>query len=148
MKKLNTVLSNDQSLHALTHQVEQKLLIQQWWQSVLPPELLHHCSASHIKDNTLFIIAGNAAVATKIKFLHASLLNKLENSQKTHKNLSNCKVTAIKVKVQVKSTPTKKAKRVPSLNTTNASHLLALSQTLAGSELAHVLTRLAKKSKK
>lgn len=146
MKKLQAVFNHDGALQSLNHQAQQKMLIEQWWRSVLPPELVPLCNANHMSNHTLVVFAHHAAAAAKINFLQASLLNALKNLQKSHPFETMDKVTAIKVKVQVKSTKYNKTKPKPTLNQENAQHLLQLSQSLAESDLAITLNKLAKRA--
>jgi hypothetical protein len=69
----------------------------------------------------------------------------LENCRQQDNNFSQCKVTAIKVKVQVKSTIRPKQTRAITLSSTAAQQLNQLAEQLGESKLATILSRLASK---
>jgi hypothetical protein len=148
MKKLNVVFNSDNNINAFTKLATHKALVSELWYTAIPQELKECTQASQLKDGTLYVVAHFASAASKIKFLEASLLNALENSQKMHANLIPTKVTAIKVKVQVKSATVTKQKHLPTLNATNAEHLLSLSKRIEGTPLAVILNSLVSKAKK
>ena len=96
-------------------------------------------------NGQLTVYAHSAIVANKIKLTLANLLTQLQNLQQTDPNFRECKVTAIVVKVQVKSQPQMpaKPKRKPSENGANSLKKLALD--LGESALSIKLNSIAEK---
>ncbi|HWU82788.1 MAG TPA: DUF721 domain-containing protein, partial [Methylophilaceae bacterium] len=78
------------------------------------------------------------AVAAKIKLLLPSLLTKLQKR--------GIEVTAIRVRVQVKSEPQPKAKIQRKISAKGASRLASLAKELEGSALGEVLERLSRRT--
>lgn len=145
MLKLTTLFGQHAQLSALTEQLHAKTRIHQFWQSAAPAELANLSTAYSLEDTVLYVAAHQTLVASKIKMLQASLLKALENSQRNNPQFSQCKVTAIKVKVQVKSSPRPRAKRVIPISASSAQHLHAFAEQMAGSPLGDALKKLASK---
>ncbi len=93
--------------------------------------------ASSIKNQQLNLYASNNAVAAKIKLCIPSLLIQLEKQ--------GCEVTAIRVKVQVKSSPQAQPKAIKKLSQLAANKLDGLAKKLHGTDLGDALARLASK---
>lgn len=146
MHKLNAIFGQHNQLNQLAQQAEEKALIHAFWQTAAPDFLARHTNASILKDGVLTVFVNNASVASKIKLMQASLLKALENSQKTFDQFKLCKVTVIKVKVQVKSTPAPRTKRVIKLSSSGAQHLNRYANAIAGTPLGDILKKLAAKS--
>lgn len=145
MFKINTVLGQDQTLTKLQQRVDAMALVNEFWQSAAPKLLSEQSVAHQLQDGMLTVLANNAAVASKIKLSQASLLKALKNSQESYAEFSLCKVTAISVKVQVKSSPRAPTKRMIKLSATGAQHLNALAVQMGDSRLAGILKKLAAK---
>lgn len=143
MLKLNAIVSKDTRLSAYAKQVRNQSLLQQFWQSAAPKDIALNSTANDLKNETLHITTPQAIVASKIKVLHASLLKALENSRNTHQHFNLYKVTAIKVKVQVKSTPKPLPSRLIPISATSAQHIRALADKLAGTPLGDALKKLS-----
>ena len=145
MFKINAVLDQDQTLSKLQHRVNAMALVNEFWQSAAPKLLSEQSVAHQLQDGMLTVLANNAAVASKIKLTQASLLKALKNSHESYAEFSLCKVTAISVKVQVKSTPRPRVLRTIKLSATGAQHLNALATQMGDSPLSTILKKLADK---
>lgn len=116
-------------------------IAQKTWEAIAPDNLANISKAVTIKNNQLYIVTQHNAVASKIKFLTPSLLNKLEKL--------NIEVTAIQVKVQVKSVEPTKPKVQKTLSKSAAKNLNQLAETLEDdSPLAKVLVKLVTNANK
>lgn len=146
MHKLNAIFGQHNQLNQLTQQAREKALINAFWQTAVPDFLASYTNANVLNDGVLTVFATNASVASKIKLMQASLLKALENSQKTFDQFKHCKVTVIKVKVQVKSTPAPRTKRVIKLSLSGAQHLNRYASAIEGTPLGDILKKLASKS--
>ncbi|MDO8960629.1 MAG: DciA family protein [Methylophilus sp.] len=145
MHQFNALFGQHDQLHQLAQHARANALINELWQSSAP-DLASCSSALHLKDGVLTVSVINASVATKIKLTQASLLKALENSQKKIAEFKLCKVTLIKVKVQVKSTPKTRPKRPIKLSSSGAQQLNQYADSIAGTPLGDILKKLASKS--
>jgi hypothetical protein len=145
MHKFNALLGQHDQLNQLSLQARANALINEFWQTSVPDYLASASSANHLEDGVLSVFAANASVASKIKLTQASLLKALENSQKTLSHFKHCKVTLIRVKVQVKSTPRPRPKRAIKMSSTGAQHLNQYADSIAGTPLGDILKKLAAK---
>ena len=153
MRKINTLLSqpydrshDNNQFSQLTKQAHAHLTLQQFWQAAVPAVMGENSFASSLTNGQLTILAGSAIVANKIKLTQASLLTQLQNLQNGNQAFRECKVTAIVVKVQVKSRP-KPVIKVPRLLSRHASNSLKqLAECLGDSPLATKLKALADKN--
>lgn len=148
MDKLSSLLNNSSAfsglpLRILAQRAQSHQKLQTLWQSVLPKELAHFSAAQTLSGEKLTVIAYSAGAATKIKLLSARLLTQLQNLQKTEPTFKECKVTAIVVKMQVKSATysAPKPKRKVPLQASN--RLKQLADTLGDTDLASKLKHLA-----
>jgi hypothetical protein len=151
MRKINTVFSeskfNDRSeLSILTKNVRAHQLLQEIWLAITPKLLSQNSFASNLSNGQLTVYADSAIVANKIKLTQASLLTQLQNLQKTNPTFRECKVTAITVKVQVKSRPKLVIKTPRKLSSNAAASLKSLAEHLGESPLATKLNTLAGKT--
>lgn len=119
------------------HQAEAELA-QQIWEAISPDTLFKISKATSIKHKTLNVVTSHNAVATKIKLLTPSLLKKLE--------AVDIEVTAIKVKVQVKSNAPAKPKPVKKVSDCAAKSLLNFTETLEDGDLKTILAKIAEKA--
>jgi hypothetical protein len=138
MQRFNALL-NLPEMKSLNARNEQNQAAQKIWEAIAPDNLAQFSHASGIKNQQFTLYANNNAVAAKIKLLIPSLLIKLEKQE--------CEVTAIRVKVQVKSTPQPKVRVPKKLSPVAANHLKLLGEKLSGTALGNALTKLAKNSK-
>lgn len=135
MERFNSLLKHPE-LNALYARSEQAQAAQKIWEAIAPAEVTKFSHASSIKNQQFTVFADNSVVAAKIKLLLPSLLIKLEKQE--------CEVTAIRVKVQVKSTPQTKAKTPKKLSAVAAQRLQKLSNQLTGTALGAALNKLSK----
>ena len=150
MRKINALFFDNSALNKLSRNVLAHQYLQQFWQAASPKILSQNSFASSLINGHLTVYANSAIVANKIKLTQASLLTQLQNLQKTEPLYKDCKVTAISVKVQVKSRPkpTIKAPRSLSSNAANSLKNLAddlLAKNKGESTLAIKLKILASK---
>lgn len=138
MRQFNSILKQPE-LIALNARNLEAQAAQNIWVAIAPDNLAQLSHASSIKNKQFTLFANSNAVAAKIKLFIPSLLIKLENQ--------GCEVTSIQVKVQVKSTPPVKAKRIKKLSPHAAVELTQLSKKLSGTPLGDALARLATKAK-
>ncbi len=121
----------------LTAHTKETQAAQKIWLSIAPGNLGNLSHASGIKNQQLTVYASNNAVAAKIKLCIPSLLIQLEKQ--------GCEVTAIRLKVQVKSSPQAQPKAIKKLSLQAAKELDGLAKKLSGTELGDALARLASK---
>jgi len=108
------------------------------WQAIAPDNLAILSRAINIKNQKLIITTPHNAVAAKIKLLTPTLLNHLKNQE--------YEVTAIQVKVQVKSVAPIPPKTLKTISPHAASNLKSLATKLEGTTLGEALSKLANKS--
>jgi hypothetical protein len=137
MQRFNALLSQPE-LTALNDHNREKQAAQKIWQAVAPDNLAQLSHATTIHNQQFTVFADNNAVAAKIKLSIPSLLIKLQNQ--------GCEVTAIRVKVQVKSSPQAKPKVIKKLSQKASVELQLLANKLSGTTLGEALTRLSKKA--
>lgn len=137
MQRFNSLLRNPE-LNALTKRTLETQSAQKLWNAIVPDNLSQFSRAISIKNKQLNVYADNSVVAAKIKLLLPSLLIQLQKRE--------CEVTAIRVKVQVKSSPQPKRKTPRKLTPAAASSLKALSEKLEGTALGEALHKLYQKA--
>jgi hypothetical protein len=130
MRKINSLLSNNSQLSLLAKNLQLHQHLQQFWLVAAPKLLSENSFASNLTNGQLTVYADSAIVANKIKLSQASLLTQLQNLQKTNPLYRDCKVTAISVKVQVKSRPKPVIKTPRQLTPGAASSLKNLAEDL------------------
>ena len=145
MRKINTLFSANSQLATVFKNVQAYQHLQQFWQAATPTIFSQTSFASSLNSGLLVVYADSAVVANKIKLIHASLLTRLQNLQKNHPLFGECKVTAIVVKVQVKSCPKPIIKAPRKLSANAANSLKHFADSLGKSPLALKLTSLASK---
>ncbi len=146
MRKINTLFSENSQLDAIAKNVQAHQLLQQLWQAAVPTIVSQNSTASSLNNGQLTVFADSAMVVNKIKLTQASLLTQLQNLQKHTPLFRECKVTAISVKVQVKSRPKLIIKTPRKLSAHAASSLKTLATDLGDSPLASKLNTLASKT--
>jgi hypothetical protein len=135
MQRFNTLLKHPE-LNALNTRTEQTQAAQKIWEAIAPDNLAKFSRASSMKNQQFTVYADNSVVAAKIKLLLPSLLIQLKKQE--------CEVTAIRVKVQVKSNPLPKQKTPRKLTPAAANSLKELSKKLAGTALGDALDKISK----
>lgn len=138
MRQLN-ILLHQPEFNALKVQAKQAAMAQSLWLAIAPRAVTQFSHASGIENHQLQLFADNSAVAAKIKLLTPSLLIQLEKQ--------GCEVTAIRVKVQVKSNSHPPQKTIKKLSSNAAANIQHLAEKLSGSPLGDVLARLARRVK-
>jgi 23S rRNA A2030 N6-methylase RlmJ len=151
MRKINTLFSENSELNHLAKNVQVHQNLQQLWHAAAPKLLSQNSFASSLNNGQLTIYADSSLLASKIKLTQASLLKQLQNLQISDPLFRECKVTAISVKVQVKSRPKPIIKTPRKLSNQAATSLknLAddlLTQNKGKSPLATKLIALARKT--
>lgn len=137
MQRFNALLSQPE-LTALNAHNKDKQAAQKLWEAVAPDNLAQLSHATSVHNQQFTVFADNNAVAAKIKLFIPSLLIKLQNQ--------GCEVTAIRVKVQVKSSPQARPKIIKKLSPKASAELQILANKLSGTSLGDALTRLSKKA--
>lgn len=135
MQRFNTLLKQPE-LDALNARIQETQAAQKIWEAIAPDNLVKFSHAGNIKNRQLTVYADNSVVAAKIKLLLPSLLIQLQKQV--------CEVTAIHVKVQVKSNPQPKQKHPRKLSPAAAGSLKRLGRRLAGTALGDALDKLSK----
>lgn len=148
MQKINVLLNNDNSktnkqFNTLVTQANAHLNLQQFWEAVAPQAISKLSSVGSLNNELLTVYAYNNSVAAKIKLTSASLLTQLQNLQKTDPFYKLCKVTVIKVKVQVKSQQKQTPSSPRTLSSGAATTLRKLAASLGDTTLADKLNKLA-----
>ena len=135
MQRFKTLL-NHPELNALYTHTQETQAAQQIWEAIAPDNLAKFSRAISIKNKQLNVYADNSVVAAKIKLLLPSLLIQLQKQE--------CEVTAIRVKVQVKSSPQPKRKTPRKLTPAAVSSLKQLGEKLAGTALGDAINKISK----
>jgi Dna[CI] antecedent, DciA len=146
MRKINAIFSDNSELNHLVKNVQVHQNLQQIWQAATPKLLSQNSFASSLSNGQLTVYANSSIVASKIKLTIASLLTQLQNLQISEPSFRECKVTAISVKVQVKSHPKPTIKTPRKLTSSAANSIKNLAASLGESPLATKLNALARKT--
>ena len=151
MRKINALFSHhgqtqDNQFNILAKQANAHLNLRQFWEAVAPHTISQASFAGSLNNGQLTIYAYNATAASKIKLISANLLTQLQNLQDSDPFYRECKVTAITVKVQVKSQPKPVIKPPRKLSQQAAGALNTLAEKLGDSALADKLKQLANKA--
>lgn len=125
---------------ALKAHDQQSAFAQQVWEAIAPNELLSLTHALTIREDKLIIATAHNAVAAKVKLLTPNILTRLSKL--------NLNVTAIQVKVQVKSEIPVTSTVQRKLSKNAATHLKAAADALEPGPLANSLAKIAKHTDK
>jgi len=117
---------------------EQSTFAQQVWEAIAPNDLLPLTHAITIRGDKLIVATAHNAVAAKVKLLTPNILTRLSKL--------NVNVTAIQVKVQVKSETTASSTFKRKLSKNAANHLKAAVEALEPGSLANSLAKIIKHS--
>ncbi|MFM9835145.1 MAG: DciA family protein [Methylophilaceae bacterium] len=147
MRKINALLKEhpESQFSALAKQAIAHLNLRQLWEAINPSIISQNSFAGSLNNGQLTVYAYNASVATKIKLSSASLLTQLQNLQKSDSFYKDCKVTAITVKVQVKSQVKTTTKAPRKLSKEAAFRLNDLASQLGETVLSEKLKQIANK---
>ncbi len=137
MQRFNSLLKHAE-LSGLQTRSSETQAAQKIWEAIAPAEVTKFSHASSIKNQQFTVFADNSVVAAKIKLLLPSLLIQLQKQVR--------EVTAIRVKVQVKSTPRMKPKPPRKLSINAAKQLKKLSHQLGDTPLGAALHKLSQKA--
>lgn len=146
MQKVNALFktnNNDSQFNKLVAQADVHLTLQQFWEAIAPKNISQSSFAGNLNNGLLTIYAYNNSVAAKIRLSNASLLTQLQKLQKTDPLYKQCKVTAIKVKVQVKSQHKHASVEPRIVSRRAATTLRSLAKNLGDSSLADKLNKIA-----
>ncbi len=146
MRKINAIFTDNNQVINLTKDVRTHQQLQQFWLAAVPKNLSQSSFVSSLNQGQITVYADSAIVANKIKLTQASLLTQMQDLQKNNPLFRECKVTAISVKVQVKSRPKPVIKTPRKLSTSAAISLRTFAQDLGESPLAEKLNALADKT--
>jgi hypothetical protein len=113
MLKINRIFTNHHDLKPLLQEANDRQQLQQLW-SAVAPEFSTLSQVLAFEHGTLTIGAYSGAVASKIRLLEAGLLRKIQDFCQKSQKIKGLNLSAIKVKVQVKSRPKTKQKRIQS----------------------------------
>ncbi len=135
--KIDFYLDSSSSLRALTRAARRVADLQQIFLNTVPQPLTQACYVKQLRAGTLFLLAENAAVASKLKQLAPRLLASYVKQ--------GTEVTAIKVEVQVAETapPAASKPRAKRLSIDSIEDLERLADGLEDTPLKHALARLA-----
>lgn len=121
MFKVNQIFKHHHDLKPLLQEADDRQQLQQCWSAVAPEfSRLSHVLALY--DGTLTIAVQSGAVASRIRLIEAQLLRNIRDFCQNSRKIKGLNLSAIKVKVQVKSRPQSKHKRIkpPSNRALNA----------------------------
>jgi hypothetical protein len=147
MRPINAVFTENSPLKQLAGQVQAHQHLQAFWQAGAPTIIAQNSFAASLNNGTLLVYADSAIVANKLKLTQTSILTQLQQLQANNVAFNDCKVTAIVVKVQVKSKPVPVVKAPRILSTQAANSLANLANQLGDSALSQQLKALASKAK-
>lgn len=135
MRRISTFITDNTELGSLTDKAQKLSDLQHLWRSAIDEPLRSLTQAGDIQHKRLTVYASNGTVAAKVKLILPSLLTQLQKR--------GLEVTAIRVQVQVQSSPQKPPKTPRKLSKLAATELQQLAGELQGSPLAEVLNKLA-----
>lgn len=142
----NYANTKNNPLAQLTQQAHAHQLLQQFWLSAAPSTVSQLSFATSLINGQLTIYASNAMVASKIKLNASSILRQLQAMQQAIANYEQYEVTAIIVKVQVKSAFKPAVKMPLKLSFAAANCLQNFAESLGEGALSQQLKSLANKT--
>lgn len=111
MFKINQIFKHHQALKPLLQEADHRQQLQQCWTAVAPEfSRLSHVLA--LQEGALTIAVQSGAVASRIRLMETQLLRKIRDFCQNSQKIKGLNLNAIKVKVQVKSRPAPKTKRI------------------------------------
>jgi hypothetical protein len=140
-KRISEYLDTDDSTSRLMPQVALLLELRKRLASTLPETLLRSCTIANYKQGVVVLLAGNNAVAAKLRLLTPRLLETLSER--------GLKVTGIKIQLQYEASfsmqdTEKKALKLP---VAASAALTQLGRNLPDSSLKKAVQSLAKKAR-
>lgn len=113
MLKINRIFNHHHDLKPLLQEANDRHQIQLLW-SAAAPEFSTFSQVLALEQGILVIGAYSGAVASKIRLLEAGLIQKIRDFCQNSQKIKGLNLIAIKVKVQVKSRPQTRHKRIKS----------------------------------
>lgn len=144
MFKLNRIFKEQSQLKSLVRESEQLKVLQQAWSNAAP----QFKQMSHVvttEAGLLTIAAYSGMVASAIKLQQSALLNKINILLQSQANTKSYNFNAIVVKVQVKTKPIAKNKRIAPLSANATHYLEQFARTTSNPALQAALQKLTKK---
>ena len=140
--KIDFYFNSSDSLRVLTQRAQGIAELQQVFLKNAPQQLTQACCVKQLRAGTLVLLAGNAAVAAKLKQLVPRLL--------TAYGKLGLQVTAIRVEVQVSEGAPEIASASPAkrLSLDSIKSLENLAERLEDSPLKQAITRMAARQRK
>jgi hypothetical protein len=141
-RKINEVLTHSGELRALSDQARRLAELQQVLLEAIPSPLNRSARVSTFRAGRLVVLAGNAAVAAKLRQLAPRLLRFMQEREN--------EVTGIQIDVQV-AVPQRDSAKAPSgrdLSLTAIASLEGLAGTLKDSPLKQALDRMVQRRKR
>lgn len=140
MFKINHIFRNHQALKPLLLEADSRERLQQLWQ-LTAPEYQHLSQVLALEHGQLILHVASGAVASRIKLLEATLVTKLHDFNRKTSKIKGLNLNAIKVKVQVKSQPKAKQKRIQAPSSHALSALANCADTIENDALKQALQR-------
>lgn len=113
MLKINRIFTHNHELKPLLEEAYDRQQLQKLW-SAVAPELSKLSQVLAVEHGILTIGAQSGAVASKIQLLETGLIRRIEDFCQNSQKIKGLNLSAIKVKVQVKSRLKPKQKRIKS----------------------------------
>lgn len=140
-RRINFYLNSSDRLRALTHEAQRNAELHQVLLDIAPPELTQACCVKQLRDGTLTLLAGNAAIAAKLKQLASRLLASYRKQRS--------EITSIRIEVQVREAPVPPAEiEAKRLSVDTIKNLDDLASGLDESPLKQALTTLANRQRR
>jgi len=143
MHKINQIFKQHHTLNHLLTEADLRAWWQQCWATV-SPELAKLSQVLAVQEGVLVIAAHSGAVASKIKLLEKPLLQKLREIQQNSRKIKGLNLNAIKVKVQVKSQPLPRKKRILAPSQQALTHLESCAAQVNNPALQQALRQFIK----
>lgn len=134
-RKIDFYLNASNGLRALSGSARRLTELQRVLEGTAPKQLTQACCVKQLRAGNLVLLAGNAAVAAKLRQLAARLLA-------TYKKLGT-EVTSIRIEVQVSELPRKTHVKSRSLSAESVANICALTAKLDDTPLRAALNKLA-----
>lgn len=138
MFKINQVFNRNNTLKPLLQEADHHQQLQQLW-VLAAPEFCAYSQVLALNQGTLLIGANSGAVASRIRLTEASLIRKIQEFCQKSKKIKGLNLISIKVKVQVKSQPAEKRKRIKPPSSKALSTLEACADTVENPALQSAL---------
>lgn len=135
VRKLQSFFGSTTNLAALAERVARLSELQRLWESLAPPPLARMCRISGLQDRILVLYANNGAIATKVRQLAPTMLEKFQKR--------GVEVTAILVRVQADfRLPQKPPAKTLRLGAAGLASLRQLAERLEASPLKQAIEEM------